>query len=280
MTILIFDAQERRTAVMSWNNDVVLEFVELYRREQLLWDPKHPLHRNRSEIADAWLRIQNSLSIHCSVLELKRKKESLMTSFRMHCAKKKKHDTYRPTWFAYTLMESFLGGKYECDSTVNPLDNEFFTTTPIAQEQSNRKRNTIDRNNSNTCRQSKAQKDIVKNEWAYSYAEKSETAEPSHYKVDNRKDMDECDLYAQLLAKKLRKLDEHKRDLAMHEIDNIMFNAKMQHAAPQAKSFSSPPSPVTRKVQSPVFIVTPQGHHSYEDENVPYQDHTQLQNPT
>lgn len=109
---------------MSWNNGVVLEFMELYRREQLLWDPKHPLHRNRSEIIAAWIRIQSSLSINCSVIDLKKKKESLMTSFRMHFNKKKSQVGYRTTWFAYELMESFLGGKYECDSSTNQLDQE------------------------------------------------------------------------------------------------------------------------------------------------------------
>lgn len=108
---------------MSWTNDNVLEFLELYRREQHLWDPKHPLHRNRSEVSEAWNRIQASLCIHCSVTDLKKKKESLMTSFRMHLGKKKTQDGYRTTWFAYPLMESFLGGKYECDST-NHLENE------------------------------------------------------------------------------------------------------------------------------------------------------------
>lgn len=102
----------------------MLEFLELYRREQHLWDPKHPQHKNRIENNNAWLRIQSSLSIHCSVVDLKKKKESLMTSFRMHLKRKlKSQDGYSTTWFAYPIMESFLGGKYECDNT-NQLEHE------------------------------------------------------------------------------------------------------------------------------------------------------------
>lgn len=89
-------------------------------------------------------------------------------------------------------------------------------------------------------------------------------------------EMDEYDLYGQLLAKKLRKLDEHQRDLAMHEIDNVMFRAKMQTSTTQARSYSRSPPPVPRKIKSPVFIVA---QHSistniqYEDENnIPYQE--------
>jgi hypothetical protein len=108
---------------ISWNNEITLEFIKLYRNEQILWDPKHPLHKNRSKLTDAWLRIQSSLSNNCSIADLKRKKESLMTSFRMHYKKKMCNEVYYTSWFAYQLMESFLGGKYECDST-NKMENE------------------------------------------------------------------------------------------------------------------------------------------------------------
>lgn len=93
-----------------------------------------------------------------------------------------------------------------------------------------------------------------------------------------KREMDEYDLYGQLLAKKLRKLDEHQRDVTMHEIDNLMFRAKMQGSS--QRSYSSSPSPVPRKVKSPLFIVAPPGHAHYEDENIPYQDHIQPPEPS
>lgn len=105
-----------------WANDVILEFLELYRTEQLLWDPKHPMHRNRSEVSDAWLRIQSSLSVNFSITDLKKKKESLMTSFRFHWNKKRRSQDYRTTWFAYSLMESFLSEKYV--GSTNDLEDE------------------------------------------------------------------------------------------------------------------------------------------------------------
>lgn len=105
-----------------WSNDVILEFLELYRTEQLLWDPKHPLHRNRSEVNDAWLRIQSALSVNFSIVDLKKKKESLMTSFRMHWNKKRKSQDYRTTWFAFPSMECFLSEKYVC--STNDLEEE------------------------------------------------------------------------------------------------------------------------------------------------------------
>jgi hypothetical protein len=57
-------------------------------------------------------------------------------------------------------------------------------------------------------------------------------------KMCERPDKDECSLYAELLAKKLRALDENKRDIVMHEISDLMFRAKMQN-----QNSLSPPSP-------------------------------------
>jgi len=49
---------------------------------------------------------------------------------------------------------------------------------------------------------------------------------------------DEYSLYAELLAKKLRVLDDNKREIVMHEIRDLMFRAKMQN-----QNFQSLPSP-------------------------------------
>ncbi|KAJ0177632.1 hypothetical protein K1T71_006505 [Dendrolimus kikuchii] len=276
---------------MSWNNDVVLEFLELYRREQLLWDPKHPLHRNRSEIVAAWIRIQSSLSINCSVIDLKKKKESLMTSFRMHFNKKKSQIGYRTTWFAYELMESFLGGKYECDSSTNQLDQEFYNNTSTYNTQQSLSDSMICRNvgtseKSNTfARQTKSVVQTQagscnnKNNSNSVYNKRQSNDADTCVKSPNEQtESDEYELYGRLLAKKLRKLDEHQRDIAMHEIDNIMFRAKMQSGSSQ-RSYSSSPSPVPRKMKSPIFIVAQQNHPQYEDENVSYQEHMQSQPP-
>ncbi|XP_053605657.1 uncharacterized protein LOC128672486 [Plodia interpunctella] len=267
---------------MSWTNEVVLEFLELYRREQHLWDPKHPLHRNRGEVNNAWVRIQSSLGINCSIIDLKKKKESLMTSFRMHFNKKKRcQEAYQTTWFAYPLMESFLGGKYECDST-NQMEHEFFNNVPGFPNTAPISENTspgmgvVDRN---IDRQDNTLATITKISNANMYKRKANDTTSNYGRSGERREMDEYELYGQLLAKKLRKLDEHQRDVAMHEIDNIMFRAKMHSSNAQSRSFSSP-SPVPKKVKSPIFIVAQQAHQQYEDENTPYQEHMQPQPPT
>jgi hypothetical protein len=50
--------------------------------------------------------------------------------------------------------------------------------------------------------------------------------------VSEKPDDDECSLYAELIAKKLRALDENTREIVMHEINNLMFRARMQKQSP------------------------------------------------
>lgn len=112
---------------MSWTNEQVLEFLELYQTEIVVWDPTHRQHKNRNSVADAWERIKNSFSIKCSVSELKKKKESLMSTYRSHVGKRRQSqhsgsgadEVYQTTWFAFELMDAFLAPIYDRPSTTN-----------------------------------------------------------------------------------------------------------------------------------------------------------------
>jgi hypothetical protein len=50
-----------------------------------------------------------------------------MASFRHHLRRKKasiksgasSDEVYKPTWYAYEVMEGFLGSLYDCDPTCN-----------------------------------------------------------------------------------------------------------------------------------------------------------------
>ncbi|CAG9580076.1 unnamed protein product [Danaus chrysippus] len=259
---------------MSWTNDVVLEFLDHYRIEQVLWDPKHLSHKNRNEVNDAWLRIQNSMSIKCSIMDLKKKKESLMTAFRLHIKRKKKNPRYQTCWFAFSAMENFLGEKYEYDNT-NHSDHEYFqnasysTHIPLPDIGDPQNSSASTERQFTNRRQIKPASSKAQST-DYIFTRKHEDG--VHYnKNESDFNMDEYDLYGQLLAKKLRKLDERQRDYAMHEIDNIMFKAKIQSDPLPTKSYPSSPSPVPRKIKSPVFIITAQSNNvQYEDENISY----------
>lgn len=112
---------------MEWPNELVLEFLEYYENEPVIWNPSLDTHKNRNELYDAWKRIENKMGNKFSVTELKKKKDSLMASFRT-CLKKVKDscksgagtsDIYKPNWFAYAAMERFLRDKNQPRQTLS-----------------------------------------------------------------------------------------------------------------------------------------------------------------
>lgn len=98
-----------------WTNEIIIEFVELYQSEPALWNPKHSCYRDKSKVNYAWNRISDIMNI--SVQDLKHKKNSMMATFRGHLRRKKASlqagagpdDVYKPVWFLYNQLESFLG---------------------------------------------------------------------------------------------------------------------------------------------------------------------------
>lgn len=105
---------------MSWSNDEISEFLSLYEEQELIWNPKHESHKDKNVVHDAWKRIQQMFSVTCTITELKKKKETLMGTFRkLHTKVKASErtgkgtdDLYKPDWFAYEQMAKFLYSVY------------------------------------------------------------------------------------------------------------------------------------------------------------------------
>lgn len=112
---------------MEWSSDQIFEFLDLYQAQPVLWNPKHPLHRNRNGIKDCWNKIQKDFSLECSVEVLKKKRDSLMATFRPLLAKVKKSmasgvgidEVFKPTWFVYEKMAGFLKPVYQARDTTD-----------------------------------------------------------------------------------------------------------------------------------------------------------------
>lgn len=114
---------------MEWNNGNTLKFLDMYQKEPIIWDPAHELHKNRNEAHDAWKRIHTEfgLEIEVTLDELKKKKYSLMATFR-NCRNKLKsseksgvgsNDVYKPNWFAFGKMAGFLMNHDFPKKTIN-----------------------------------------------------------------------------------------------------------------------------------------------------------------
>lgn len=104
---------------MEWQSGISLQFLELYEGEPVIWDASHKDHKNRNDVHDAWSRIATAMGDRYTIAELKQKKNSLMASFRTYKKRVNQSkrsgsglvDVYKPTWFAYDIMNQFLGSK-------------------------------------------------------------------------------------------------------------------------------------------------------------------------
>lgn len=104
---------------MEWSNEIVLTFLDYYAEEPVIWNALHPSYKKRDEVHDAWKRVEEKMGSEFSIMQLKKKKDSLMASYRV-VAKRARSSTksgagaadgYKPVWFAYEKMASFLCGK-------------------------------------------------------------------------------------------------------------------------------------------------------------------------
>lgn len=100
-----------------WDNARELEFLKYFKEEPVLWFIHHRNHKNRAELLEAWTRISEIMNI--PIKDLKHKKNSLYSSYRsyrnkirrsLHLGPKRK---YKPCWFAFELMDSFLSENVE-----------------------------------------------------------------------------------------------------------------------------------------------------------------------
>lgn len=105
---------------MEWSNEMVLTFLDYYEKEPVIWNASHPSHKKRHKVYNAWKRIEEKMGGEASVAQLKRKKDSLMASFRIITKRIKSGRTgvEKPMWFAYEKMTKFFSPKDELNSTV------------------------------------------------------------------------------------------------------------------------------------------------------------------
>ncbi|KOB67483.1 Uncharacterized protein OBRU01_14415 [Operophtera brumata] len=123
-----------------WSNDRELVFLECYQAEPVLWQAQHEGHQNKNKTHDAWTRISAIMEI--PVPDLKKKRDSLMSSYRTYRKKVKDSihsgastdEVYKPIWFAYETMDSFLGEGVACNKTINSEQSANNETNEEAQE--------------------------------------------------------------------------------------------------------------------------------------------------
>jgi len=65
---------------MEWTQESVKELIELYKRKEIIWDPKNPMHFNIIRKHDSWEELGKEMNR--PVDECKTKMENLLSSLR------------------------------------------------------------------------------------------------------------------------------------------------------------------------------------------------------
>ena len=63
---------------MEWTQESVIELIELYKRREIIWNPKHPMHFNKFRNQDAWEELAKEMNR--AVEKCKKKMENLLSS--------------------------------------------------------------------------------------------------------------------------------------------------------------------------------------------------------
>ncbi|CAH1107422.1 unnamed protein product [Psylliodes chrysocephalus] len=214
---------------MKWNDDIIFKFIQQIQLYPCLWNPGDKNKKNRNKVHDAFKTIAEEMGTE-NIDELKKKKESLFQTYRgyrrkVFCSQKSGAgicDIYKPTCPPYSFLDNFLHGIYTPKGKVDTL---------VKKNQSPKR--PAKRSSMKRPRKEQNRADVAFNE-LLAIKEKIVTRNSSCVSRD------ECTVYGELLAIKLRRLNGRTQRLAMHKIDNIMFDLTFDSSMlPSPRSSSS-----------------------------------------
>ncbi|KAF9418816.1 hypothetical protein HW555_004483 [Spodoptera exigua] len=237
-----------------WSNEESLSFLEHYQMEPCIWNPKDANHKDKKKQADAWIRLAELTGR--PVKEIKNKKEILMTTFRKHLKKKREsmrsgagaEEIYNPTWYAYETMESFLLPVYTCNEGINTETTEddplIRVSTPSRPPSRSPSRPPSIQAVTNKRRRPASE--TAEKQMAVAFGQLTNVlGQRQNENIPAHKD-DDCDLYAKLLAIKLRELSTDERKIMMYQIDGLFINRISQKSnerhTPYPQYYSRPSS--------------------------------------
>ncbi|XP_063634257.1 uncharacterized protein LOC134804880 [Cydia splendana] len=198
---------EKDVQNVHWTNQIELLFIQLYQAEPILWDVSLSDYKNKLRTYDAWCRISDILEI--PVEKLQQKRNSLLSSYRAYKLKVKKSiksgagadEVYKPCWFAYEVIDSFLGDKDTPKKTITTEDKE-----NVNKENEEENLQKSPPTQSQTIRRKQNPPELLHAGRMVEEALSTFNTTMKHC-VKDTQDPDDCDLYGQLLAKRLRKVE-------------------------------------------------------------------------
>ncbi|XP_050663494.1 uncharacterized protein LOC126964433 [Leptidea sinapis] len=204
---------------MEWDDSKVLQLVELYRAQEVLWNPWNKDYKNRPKRYDALYKIASELSI--DVTEIERKIKNVTSHYYREKKKvnnsKKTDNIYRCKWFAYKSL-SFLKNNCKKCGTNDTDELEMETTQqedlPSTQTDSTQK----SAENNNKRRKKDPNLDII--------SQALDIMKSISQRQNETKEKDEDSLFGEYIAASLKKMDQSTKAMVKHRINNIIFEGE------------------------------------------------------
>ncbi|XP_063617096.1 uncharacterized protein LOC134790196 [Cydia splendana] len=239
---------------MVWTNEETALFIEMYQNEPCIWNPKHQHHKDKIKVSDAWLRIANAMGVQ-DVVELKKKKESLMTAFRSNhkkviASRISGEEIYKPTWIFYDAVATFLADVYDCkhtltsDERIEPNGNsegDSDTTIRALHKRPNSFINNVLKNYSSPVRKFSSGPTEKRKHLDTPISKSSKIR--SHDERNNTdttlKQTDEFQIYGLYVASQLKSLSEKQSLIAREKIQSILTQCRLEDLRKRKKILSS-----------------------------------------
>ncbi|KAF5285486.1 hypothetical protein FQR65_LT13231 [Abscondita terminalis] len=222
---------------MSWDNIKTLSFIKEYEKRTVLWKRSDKFYYNLYKKDEAWREISEIFDEHVAVL--KRKIDSLRGSRRKekHRALQSKGagkgwtdiSNYISKWFAWDAL-MFLEDVEELRTTPSNFSEDITIKESITKLEPSEATDDLDWNsdrfNDNEVNNGS---DTSKK---YSYRN-NQASKRKHFDDTNQRTLevdtqsDECSIFGEYIATKLRKHDDRTRTILQHRIHNILFQAEM-----------------------------------------------------
>ncbi|XP_018579229.1 uncharacterized protein LOC108917222 [Anoplophora glabripennis] len=239
---------------MEWSDELSLKLIDCYRSNPILWDPKDKHFKLSKKKMAVYEGIADEFN--CDVAEVKKKLESLLTSYRRErrregtaCPGMGSEEVYHSKWFAFKAMQ-FLNDKFRprkshnTETVLLQEENNCFEDNEEAQNIAQKQEYTDDDEDALEEDDTTQSLSAGKNKRRKLFASpkpvfkiqahedpRIDTAldilQTIKEKKQIRTEKNECVLFGEYLASQLMKFDDHTRAIVKHSIGNILFDAEM-----------------------------------------------------
>ncbi|KAH9642493.1 hypothetical protein HF086_007625 [Spodoptera exigua] len=209
-------------------------------------------HKDKKKQADAWIRLAELTGRPVKEIKIKR---DIDDYFSQALEKKREsmrsgagaEEIYNPTWYAYETMESFLlpqSEQIEEDTYQTEDDPLIRVSTPSRPPSRSPSRPPSIQAVTNKRRRPASE--TAEKQMAVAFGQLTNVlGQRQNENIPAHKD-DDCDLYAKLLAIKLRELSTDERKIMMYQIDGLFINRISQKSnerhTPYPQYYSRPSS--------------------------------------